>query len=295
MAEDGKLIDIKVDFSKMEGLADSAKILVKRISDELGAFTKPYHIRRLAHAKSDAALIEAETENKITEIQERALQRVVIEEGKRQANIESITALAIPYIKEDAQPDKIESDFISNFFDKSRLVSDMEMQQLWANLLAHESNAPGSVSKRAIALLSSLDKADAQIFTKFASSIWQVGILTSVVYDLESGPLADSGLYFSHLVHLDSLGLLSFEPTSGYGRKKLKKQSQFVYYGRVLNIEFPNDDFQLDIGNVLLSEVGKQLAVICGARASEEYYLHTVKHWYDQGYTLSSQVDLRGF
>ena len=47
----------------MEGLADSAKIFVKRISDEVGAFTKPYHVRRLAHAKSDAAILGAETEN----------------------------------------------------------------------------------------------------------------------------------------------------------------------------------------------------------------------------------------
>ena len=56
------------------------------------------------------------------------------EEAIKQRNIESITAKALPQVEESATPQNIENDWIANFFDKSRLISDDEMQVLWSRL-----------------------------------------------------------------------------------------------------------------------------------------------------------------
>jgi hypothetical protein len=194
MSDDGKLINVNFDLKGLEGLSDAARIFSKRIADEVGAFTKPYHVRRLARAKADAAITHAKSVEKITEIQERGLRRMVIEEGKRQENIEAIASMAVPLIKESAKPDEIESDWISNFFDKCRLVSDSEMQRLWASLLAEEGNSPGSVSKRSLALLASLDKKDAELFTKFCSFLWMIGDLTPMIFEVNSGAPNSNGI-----------------------------------------------------------------------------------------------------
>ena len=69
MADDGKLINVNFDLKGLAGISDGARILAQRLSNEIGAFTKPYHVKKHARAKADAAIIRAETDNKITEIQ----------------------------------------------------------------------------------------------------------------------------------------------------------------------------------------------------------------------------------
>lgn len=80
----------------------------------------------------------------------------------------------MPGIDEKAQPEKIEDDWITNYFDKCRLVSDEQMQNLWSKVLTGEANSPGKFSKRTVNLLASLDKTDAELFQKICSFAWIV-------------------------------------------------------------------------------------------------------------------------
>ena len=78
--------------------------------------------------------------------------------------MEDITAKAIPHLNEEAKPDAMEDDWVANFFDKGRIVSNPEMQSLWARVLAGEANIPSTYSKRTVNLLSDLDKSEAELF-----------------------------------------------------------------------------------------------------------------------------------
>lgn len=145
-------------------LSKPAVVLIEKISDAIGGCFKPYQIRRIAQAEAEAEKIKEITKIEITELQKRALSRFILEEAKKQNNIENITRKAINNVSEDAHPQEIEDDWITNFFDKSRLISDEEMQKLWAKLLAGEANSPGKYSKRTINIMSSLERSDAQLF-----------------------------------------------------------------------------------------------------------------------------------
>src|SRR5688572_23724780 len=123
-------------------LTKPATVLIEKISDALGGYFKPYQIRRVAAAEADAEKIHALAQLEISDLQRRALQRFVAEEAKRQDNIEAITAKALPEVTPDALSEKVEDDWIVNFFDKCRLISDDEMQALWSKVLAGEANAP---------------------------------------------------------------------------------------------------------------------------------------------------------
>lgn len=295
MSNDGKLININLDLSGLEGLSDAAKTFSKRISDEVGAFTKPFHTRRMAKAKADAAIIAAEGKNRLSEVQERGLRRMVLEEGRRQENIESISSKALEHIRPDAKADQMDSDWISDFFDKARLVGDEEMQTLWAKLLASEANDPKSVSKRTVAIMASLDKADAQLFTKFCSFVWMIGYPTPLIFEINSGQPSIQGVDFDRIKHLDSIGLVSFEAFAGYVRKGVLKVAQIAYYGRTLLIEFPQGVSELKTGKVMLTETGRQLAGVCGSTPSQEYYLEVVQRFYNDGCTLTSLSAHRSF
>ena len=150
MPELGSLINIGE-------LSKPATVLIEKVSGAVGTIFEPHHIRRLARAEADAAMIKAEGEIRISEMQERALKRFIEEEGRKQENIEAITAKAIPHLNEDAKSEDVDDDWIVNFFDKCRIISDDEMQQLWARVLAEEPNAPQSFSRRTVNLMASLD------------------------------------------------------------------------------------------------------------------------------------------
>jgi hypothetical protein len=55
--------------------------------------------------------------------------RFLEEEAKRQANIEEITRKSLPLLEETSSPQEVEDDWITDFFDKCRIVSAEDMQR----------------------------------------------------------------------------------------------------------------------------------------------------------------------
>jgi hypothetical protein len=65
-------------------LSKPATTLIEKVSDAVGGIAKPWHTVRLAKAEAKAEIIRAQTRIQISEIEERALIRMVREEGKKQ-------------------------------------------------------------------------------------------------------------------------------------------------------------------------------------------------------------------
>ncbi len=266
-------------------LSKPATVLIEKISDAVGGIFEPYQIKRVAKAEAEAKVIEAKAEIEVTELQRRAFRRFLKEEERKQKNIEEITMKAVPQLNEKAQPDKLEEDWIANFFDKSRLISDDEMQTLWSRVLAGEANSPGTYSKRTINLLSSLDKSDADLFTCLCGFGWQIGNVVPLVFDVQEKIYNDHNVNFNTLSHLESIGLIHFENLSGFSRLKLPKIISTLYYGSIVNLELPKEsDNQLQIGKVRLTQVGQELALICGSKPVEGFLEYVCNKWTSQGY-----------
>ena len=261
-------------------LSKPATVLIERISDAVGGIFKPWQTKRVAQAEAEAEKIRALAKIEITELQQRALERFVVEEEIKQKNIESITAKAVPQLEETATPQDIENDWIANFFDKSRLISDEEMQDLWARVLAGEANAPGTYSKRTVNALSSLDKSDALLFQKLCNFGWFLGKLYPLIYDTRATIYTNHGISFASIKHLDAIGLISYENVGSYSLIELPKKINVTYYGTPINIEFEKEEQnELSVGYVMLTKVGQELAPICGSNPIPEFFDYTIEHW----------------
>ncbi|MDD4875711.1 MAG: DUF2806 domain-containing protein [Dehalococcoidales bacterium] len=224
MADGPSLIKINGNITK------PIEVLINKISDAVGGIYKPYQIRRVAKAEADAAIIGAQAQIEVTNIQRRALTRFVSEEAKKQDNMETITEKAIPYLIDTSTPQDMDNDWITNFFDKCRIVSDEEMQVLWAKVLSGEANSPGTYSKRTVNSLGSLDKVDAQLFIKLCGFNWLIdGELKTLIYDEEDSIYKDQQIGFDMLNHLDDIGLISFEPGAGYKEVDLSQRISISY------------------------------------------------------------------
>jgi len=275
------------DFSliKIDGeLSKPATILIEKVSYAIGGIFKPIQIERIAKAEAKAQLIEANTKIEISELEQRALLRMVREEGKKQENIENITAKALPYLTEDAKPENIEDDWLANFFDKSRLTSDEQMQEIWAKILAGEAKKSSTFSKRTIELVSTLDKSDAELFTNLCSFIWPLAN-QPLIYDVEADIYNRLNINFQTITHLHDIGLVNFNLISGYIIQGLKKHLINTYGNVNIAIEMPNDENNtLQIGNAILTQAGQQLLSIVSAKPSEEFKQYVITKWTEFGY-----------
>lgn len=273
-------------------LSKPAVVLIERISNAIGLIYEPTHKKRVAKADAEVARIKALAEIDVTDIQQRALQRMVYDEGKKQENIESITAQAALQLNNDASPQGIEDDWLSNFFDKCKNISNAEMQSLWAGLLAREANSPGSYSKRTIELISMLDKADANLFTTLCgfclSTEPNSGKYAPVILDVLSPIYKNQGLTFLKLNHLDSIGLIKFSPTSKFRLPQVPKTLPFFYYDSLVLFQFAKENSnQMPLGQVMLTSVGEQLAPICGAKPIPNFLDYIISEYAKNGASVT--------
>ena len=265
-------------------LSKTATVLVEKISDAVGGLFKPHQIVRVAKAEAEAERIRAECQIQVSDLQRRAVHRFLEEEAKRQANIEAITAKALPLLEEKSSPQDMEDDWITNFFDKSRIVSDEDMQRLWSKVLAGEANAPGTFSKRTVNLLADLDKRDAEAFTNLCGFGWMIGNVIPLVFDPQHELYNHHGIFFGTLTHLDTLGLIDFHSVAGFSLLKIPKRATVSYHEKPVQLTFPNDaENTLDVGKVLLTHAGQELATLCGAKPVEGFFEFVCERWRGQG------------
>lgn len=265
-------------------LAKPAVVLIEKISDAVGGIAKPWQIQRVASAEAKVDLIRTQTRLDISELEERALRRMIKEEGNKQENIESITGKSIPLLKSDAKPENISNDWITSFFDKGRLVSDQEMQQIWASMLAEEANNPGTFSKKTVDLVSTLDNYDANLFTKLCAFAWEFGELSPFIFDTSIPNEFDNDINFSSLQHLDVLGFIKFQSVGGFIRKGLPEVFLSSYYGKIVAIHMPENIVEVETGHVMLTAAGSQLAKICGSQPKAAFFDFVIQKWTDLNY-----------
>ena len=265
--------------------------LINKISDATGILYEPRRIRRKAKAESDAAIISAkaeaavdiinaESEIEITDLHQRAAHRLIQEEAKRQKNMEDIIAQAVPDVNEEAKPDAMEDDWVANFFDKCRTVSDSEMQSLWARVLAGEANFPGTYAKRTVNLIAELDKSEAELFTRLCGFGWLIGNIVPLVFDYKAEIYNEHEINFNTLSHLESIGLVQFDGIADFERRNLPKTFITHYYSKPLLLEMPADvDNNLTLGKTRLTRIGQELAPICGGKPVAGFYEYVKDQW----------------
>ncbi len=268
-------------------LSKPATVLIKKISNAIGVLYEPKRIKSKAKAVAEADKIKALAQIEISDIERRAFERLIYQEGRKQENIESITAQAVQELLPEAEVEALEEDWLIHFFKNCESITDKEMQSLWAALLAREASKPGVISKRTINFITSMDKKDAELFTKLSQFVWLMGDALPLIFDEYHKIYNNEGVDFSALKHLDDIGLISFEPL-GYKRINLDQHAQLYYFGAHVRIKFNKArDNELQTGKVVFTQAGKELFPVCGAKKNNKYYKYVIDNWSKQGYVLS--------
>ena len=179
----------------------------------------------------------------------------------------------------------MEDDWITNFFDRSRIVSNANMQQLWSRVLAGEANLPGTFAKRTVNVLADLDKRDADLFTTLCGFGWMIDDnVVPLVFDVQNRIYTGQAVTFASLAQLEALGLVTLGDAAGFKRVELPEKATVFYYGRPLELTFPNaSQNELQLGKVLLTQAGQELAAICGSKPVDGFWEFMLAKWEKEG------------
>lgn len=261
------------------GLTRPATVLIERVSDAVGGIARPHQIKRVARAEAERALILARSEIEVTDLERRAAFRWLQEETKNQENIESITHQALPRLNEEAEPDKIEDDFLRNFFDKCRIVSDEQMQDVWASILAGEANNPGTFSRKTINILADMDKSDAEQFASLLSFSWVIATRTTPLVYTDDAFFGENGIDLEVLADLESLGLISFDSLP-FGFNLSHTLFRATYFDRSVEVGLKTKSKNFfSTGNIIPTPAGRQLGSICRVRPIDGFFDFMCKKW----------------
>lgn len=265
-------------------LSRPATVLVEKISDAVGGIFKPHQIVRVAKAEAEAEQIRAESQIQIGDIHRRAMHRFLEEEAKKQLNIESITQQALPFVEDDSSPEQIKDDWITNFFDKCRIVSDKDMQNIWAKILAGEANAPGTFARATINTIANLESIDAILFEHLCKFGWMIAnTFVPLIFDdhnNEESIYRRNEIIFDSLSHLESLGLIQYDNLTSYSKMRLSRIVKVRYHDKLIQLMLAKDkDNTLDIGHVILTRAGDELAAICDTKPIDGFFEFVYEKW----------------
>lgn len=131
------------------------------------------------------------------------------------------------------------------------------------------------------------DRAE-EVFNALCQFIWVQGEPLPLVYDVQHPVYTNQGITLSALQQLVENGLIVYEQ-NGFVKKRFGKHTRLFYFGKPTKIGFQHDmDNQLDLGCVLLTEVGKKKALESNADRNQQFYEYVIEQWYAQGFVLSS-------
>lgn len=274
--------DTNISFLDLKALSEPASKLIEAVSSAVGVLYEPTRLRRRAKADADAALILAESEGAERGMALRAAERINSREIRRQENIERVIKGALGYLPESVSGEKVDEDWVVQFFDYCQDVGDEEMRSLWAKILAGEVTTPNSYSPRTLHTVKLLRKEDAHLFTRFCGYVWEVGDVAGYIWaGTTDALLASKGLSPKHCIHLQTIGLVeTFGPLQVHEKAPLVASYHSRKYiftlvnspGTVMDMTSKGENPSYrNIGIHLLTEVGRELAPLSAASPDDTY------------------------
>ncbi len=280
-----------MEIKDLAGLSEPLKKLIEVVSQGIGAMSKPYLIKKTADAKAYEIKVIAEAikdnqqnlkkigfddeklslmsldektlQNELT-LEERTQNRVEFQEQKKQKNIENITQKAAENLENESKvsDEPVDEDWTSRFFSYAEDISNEEMQELWARILAGEVKRPKSFSLRTLDILRNLSKEEAQVFMKFASLHVKSGD-NCFILNFKNEKLLEEkyGLNFNDRLLLEELGFLTANDLQIELAKTDSQSRQTIFIvGNMIVIQQKEENKpQQQLQVLVFTKIGKQL------------------------------------
>jgi hypothetical protein len=266
------------------GFGRAAEKLADTIRHVVDVVISPDRLRATAQARADVEVILAKGRAEAQDIEARAAERVRRRENRRQINLESITKQAFAALPppEQLSDEPVNQDWTSRFFKECEDISDEQMQQIWARILAGEVARPGSFAPRTLSVTRDLTKQDADLFTRLCQFGWDIpdAGFVPVIHNIDAPEVVAAKMNFAALTHLTSVGLVQLNPLTSYTIAPPMTEIAPSYYGKAYQLKSHGAQKRtFEFGHVILTAAGAELVRIAGAQGNDEYRQMALETW----------------
>jgi hypothetical protein len=284
MPEDSAIVKIDT-----KPLADVANKLIDKVSQGIGWVCTPKGVWK-DHVEAKEAFIEGINNNqKLSPFQKAAF----ISDSKRlirqYKNQNDIFQMAVEQLDDKAQPDKVDDDWLSHFFEEAKHVSQENVKLIWGKLLANECEEPGSIPKSLIQTISYMGVDLAKKFNiicNFAldqinSNTLQIARCPQplIMWSVYRNYYENFGIKFPDLVELQSAGLLQFSDVSTL--TFTAKNVIFNYFEKSFIVK-SNDD-KVSYGQILFTNAGQALCKAISLDKQADFLQMCYDYWKKEG------------
>lgn len=181
-------------------------------------------------------------------------------------NFKEIAKLADNFYDKNKQHKTNEYDFdwLLRFYDEAKRVSDKEIQELWARILAKEIDTPKTYSYRVIDVIKNLSKEEIDIFVRICENticdknrneyLFPTYITNAVTVG------SKDAISYENILLMDEIGLMKSNATILRVSSGKRNEWYIVCNNRIAIIESKEGSFNFNIDNYPFTSVGKELA-----------------------------------
>lgn len=240
----GALIEVNTD-----GLAKFAET----VGGWLGWNARATKLNAEAEAFALVRKVDAENAANLARLQgeEQVAYYILTREKRKMNNAMSVVELAQTQFAEGEQVSNkpVNQDWVNRFFTIVEDVSDAELQQLWARILAGEIRQPKSYSLRTLEILRNITKEEAERITQVSQYVLYDGIICS----------EDFGLDVTAQSFLDEMGLICGEEmVVTYTITADSPKSIVIDLSHFMNLYSP-EDTHVKLRYYTLTKAGKEV------------------------------------
>lgn len=258
-------------------LADVCNNLINKFSEVAGWVMEPKGKRKDFEDAIESYKASIESDTNLSPLMKSALISKARKTLKEYCNINDILTIAMKQVNESAQPDQIDDDWVSYFYDHAKNVNRDDAKILWGKILSEECDNPGTISKQLIHTLSIMCNRQAETFSKLLSfcAIIQSenghgeSELKPMVYDI--GAISDDMMTYDELADLTAVGLIEYSSITEYGHvfEEGNTTAKLIYGNKEIEIE---NTSSVNTGHVVFTPVGSELSKLIQSDVIEGYF-----------------------
>lgn len=216
----------------------------------------------------------------------RASEIEISETVRKEINVAKAIMIAEDILEQDSQvpPDaSIEDDWLFSWREYAGKVTSDELQDLWGRVLAGETKQPGSYSIRTLDFLKSLSKAEAELISKAARFV-----IAERIFRNKESFLEKEGLFFSQLLHLQDIGVLSGVEAIGLNTtyKSIMPNRYFralVANNKVMLLDHEDSKKEVNAEVYLLTRTGIEVLKLASFQVDPDYFESVAKDFTSKG------------
>jgi len=212
--------------------------------------------------------------------------------GRQYTNFGNTLLKSTPMITAGENNINDDNDVFWGLLEHSKEISNEEMQELIAKIIAGEYNQPGSYSMKTLQTIKMLGKDDLELFEKVCNFLVnrnQIPEKFFSMHDKVKKIWSELKIDFESLQNLQSLGL--FLPDSMTNKIPNPEKKFFIigYFNKQIKFELINKETSLDIeveGYYKLTQTGEQIIKHLNPKYNENYFLWLKENYQIPGYKI---------